>query len=74
MSKLASVWLFIAIFFLVTPVMTRAQSKQVKGRIVAVNNEPLAGVSIHVKGRARGTSSQADGTFQCYAPSLRQCT
>jgi hypothetical protein len=55
-------------------VMTRAQSKQVKGRIVAVNNEPLAGVSIHVKGRARGTSSQADGTFQCYAPSLRQCT
>ena len=45
-----------------------AQDKIISGKISNENNEPLAGVSIIVKGQTKGTTSDAGGAFTISVP------
>ena len=63
MQKIASV-LTLIVFFLLSISQLKAQERQIKGKVIADSTkEPLIGVTVHVKGKAAGTSTQADGTF-----------
>jgi TonB-linked SusC/RagA family outer membrane protein len=56
-------------FFLFFAFTASAQNKTVSGTIVNnETNEPVASVSIKVKGSAKGTSTDAKGTFSLNAP------
>jgi TonB-dependent starch-binding outer membrane protein SusC len=46
-----------------------AQSFPVTGKIIDANGQPLAGVTVQVKGSNTSVVSNADGTFQINAPS-----
>ena len=64
MQKIASVSALIVFFLLLIPHLTEAQNKQIKGKVISDSTkEALVGVTVHVKGKAAGTSTQADGTF-----------
>ncbi|MCF0063355.1 TonB-dependent receptor [Dyadobacter chenwenxiniae] len=55
-------------FILAVPVVN-AQSFAVKGSVTGVTDtDPLAGVSVVIKGTQRGTTTGADGTFQIDVP------
>lgn len=45
-----------------------AQSGRVSGKVINEKNEPLAGVSIQVKGTTRGVASGVDGNFTLALP------
>src|ERR1700743_1582821 len=63
MQKIRSV-LTLIVFFLLSISQLKAQERQIKGKVIADSTkEPLIGVTVHVKGKAAGTSTQADGTF-----------
>jgi TonB-linked SusC/RagA family outer membrane protein len=47
---------------------TADQDKRITGRISNDANEPLAGVSVSVKGTNRGTSTNANGDFELSVP------
>ncbi|POY35667.1 SusC/RagA family TonB-linked outer membrane protein [Solitalea longa] len=54
---------------LIAPLVTFAQVN-VKGKVTdAVTNEPLAGVSVTIKGSTTGTATGPDGSFTISAPS-----
>src|SRR6185436_11474761 len=57
------------ILFLTMMSSLHAQQVWVKGSVVRQNGEPLAGVSVVVKGTEKGTTTQTDGSFQIEAPS-----
>ncbi|HTI90548.1 MAG TPA: SusC/RagA family TonB-linked outer membrane protein [Puia sp.] len=64
MQKFASVSALIVFFLLLIPHLTKAQNKQIKGKVISDSTkEALIGVTVHVKGKAAGTSTQADGTY-----------
>ncbi len=64
MQKPASVLTLIVFFLLLHPYLSQAQNRQIKGKVIADSTkEPLVGVTVHVKGNAAGTATQADGTF-----------
>lgn len=44
------------------------QQVQVSGRVTGTNNEPLAGVSITVRGTTRGTTTDANGMYSIAVP------
>ncbi len=44
------------------------QDKIITGKIVNENNEPLSGVSITIKGRTTGTTTDANGNFSLSVP------
>src|SRR5687768_4426297 len=46
-----------------------SQSFPVEGTITGADGQPLAGVTIQVKGTNISTTTKADGTFQINAPS-----
>ena len=46
-----------------------AQSFPVEGKIIGADGQPLAGVTVQVKGTDTKTASKSDGTFQINAPS-----
>jgi len=63
MQKIASV-LTLIVFFLLPPHLSQAQSRPIKGKVIADSTkEVLIGATVHVKGKTAGTSTQADGTF-----------
>ena len=41
-----------------------AQQKEVTGKVSDVNGEPLAGVTVIVKGKNRGTTTDAQGNYR----------
>src|ERR1700759_1980271 len=45
-----------------------AQDIQVSGRITNENNEPLSGVSVTIKGKSTGTTTDGNGNFTITAP------
>ncbi len=47
----------------------KMQEKQLSGRITGINNEPLPGVNIVVKGTTIGTLSDSNGNFTLTVPS-----
>ena len=49
------------------PVKNTAQADVVTGKIVDKTGAPLAGVSVSVKGKSRGTSTDANGSFSIEA-------
>src|SRR4029453_7875067 len=62
--------LLILILLTLHGVNIQAQSRLLaKGVITGQNGEPLPGVSIMVKGTAKGTTSKEDGSFQIEVPS-----
>src|SRR5215212_4314193 len=58
----------IAFFLLLATVFAQAQNVTVKGRITNEKNQPVADVSVVVKGTATGTTTNANGEFQINAP------
>ncbi len=57
------------IAFLVTAVLSYAQTKTVTGKITdGANKEPMIGASVVVKGTKLGTTSDADGKFSLEVP------
>jgi TonB-linked SusC/RagA family outer membrane protein len=48
-----------------------AQSFPVNGKITGPDGQPLAGVSVQVKGAATGTTTNADGSFTITVPSAQ---
>jgi hypothetical protein len=64
MKKLASLPILIAFIVALLPGYVHAQNRQLKGKVTgAAMNEPLAGVTVRIKGSNAGTSTQPDGTF-----------
>lgn len=59
--------LMLLTFMCITTV--RAQERNVQGRVVSEGGEPLTGVSVHVKGTDRNTSTADDGRFSIEANS-----
>ncbi len=67
-----SKWHFLFLLFLLTLFVNniRAQSViTVKGMVTHQNGEPINGASVVVKGTGKGTTTQADGSFQIEAAS-----
>ncbi|HEY4286794.1 MAG TPA: SusC/RagA family TonB-linked outer membrane protein [Puia sp.] len=63
MQKFASV-LTLIVLSLFIPHLTRAQNKQIKGKVISDSTkEALVGATVHVKGKNAGTSTQLDGSF-----------
>ncbi|MCU7550638.1 TonB-dependent receptor [Chitinophagaceae bacterium LB-8] len=58
-------------FFLLFSLYGFAQSFPVSGKITGADGQPLAGVSIQVKGSNAGTTTKADGTFTITVPSAQ---
>src|SRR3954470_2902223 len=59
----------IMLFLLVTVTSLQAQDRTVTGRILdQENSEPLAGVSVIVKGTSTGTSTDQNGRFSIAVP------
>jgi TonB-linked SusC/RagA family outer membrane protein len=51
------------------PFSSRAQQRQIRGKITEVNGAPVVGVSITVKGTNTGVTSDTNGNYQVNAPS-----
>ncbi len=51
------------VFFLFGAIVSNAQEKTVSGKVVDVNNLPLPGATIVIKGSTSGTSTDFDGNF-----------
>src|SRR6187402_492231 len=63
MKKLASLPILIAII-VTLPGFLHAQTRQLKGKVTgSFMNEPLAGVTVRIKGSSTGTSTGPDGSF-----------
>ncbi|MES2892033.1 MAG: TonB-dependent receptor [Bacteroidota bacterium] len=66
-KTLSKLFLIFLAFLVCVPVM--AQNKTVSGRVLSgATNQPLAGVSVIVKGTDAGTSTDATGNFSLSAP------
>jgi TonB-linked SusC/RagA family outer membrane protein len=59
---------FVLIFLLFGTVLTALAQSRINGRILDDQNQPLAGVSVVVKGTTSGTVSNADGNYTVNAP------
>lgn len=57
------------LILLMLPVLTMAQTSNVKGLILDTGGDPIIGASIRVKGASVGTVSDIDGNFSLEAPS-----
>lgn len=54
----------ILLFLLISISSTLAQTGQITGRVLTVDNQPAGGVSVEVRGHAFGAVSGADGAFR----------
>lgn len=50
-------------FFLLSPFLLHAQSKNISGKITDANNVPIAGASVLEKGTSKGVVTDKDGRF-----------
>jgi len=66
--KLKIIFLFF-LFALFTALACFAQQRTVTGRVTSADNQPLAGISVTVKGTTTGTSTDANGNFSINAAS-----
>lgn len=57
----------IVVLFLLSPVLLRAQSKQIGGTVTDMSNVPVPGATIAVKGTQLGTVTGVDGRFRINA-------
>ncbi|WP_227990881.1 SusC/RagA family TonB-linked outer membrane protein [Flavisolibacter ginsenosidimutans] len=64
--KLKIIFLFF-LFALFTALACFAQQRTVTGRVTSADNQPLAGISVTVKGTTTGTSTDANGNFSINA-------
>nr|WP_320039588.1 TonB-dependent receptor [uncultured Bacteroides sp.] len=55
--------------FLMSSISVFAQKSMITGKVVDVNNEPLIGVNVLVKGTTNGTVTDIDGKYSISAPS-----
>ena len=62
-TRLASRWLLCLLCLFTFSVPCVAQSKIISGKITDQNNQPLAGVSVTVKGTETGTVSNTQGNY-----------
>jgi TonB-dependent starch-binding outer membrane protein SusC len=62
-KKLSLLFLMVLSFVLVIPIQLLAQGTIVTGKITNTTGEPLAGVSVLVKGTKKGTSTDNKGNF-----------
>ena len=51
-----------------------AQQKEVTGKVSDANGEPLAGVTVIVKGKNRGTTTDAQGNYRISASTIMSMT
>ena len=49
--------------------LTSAQSRTIHGKVVSINNSPVASASVQVKNTAIGTTTNDDGNFELAVPS-----
>ena len=67
-----SKWRFLFLFFSLALLVNNIQAQSVvtvKGIVTLQNGEPITGASVIIKGTGKGTTTQADGSFQIEAPS-----
>ncbi|WP_018629061.1 SusC/RagA family TonB-linked outer membrane protein [Niabella aurantiaca] len=57
----------IVVLFLLSPMLLRAQSKQIGGTVTDMNNAPVPGATVAVKGTQLGTVTGNDGGFRINA-------
>lgn len=58
-------WLFVMLLFMFCAANLQAQNKSISGKVTdAANGDALPGVSIHIKGMATGTTTDANGNFK----------
>jgi len=70
--KTKSKWRFLFLFFSLALLVNNIQAQSVvtvKGIVTLQNGEPITGASVIIKGTGKGTTTQADGSFQIEAPS-----
>src|SRR5437764_15460395 len=58
----------LTLFFLFPSQNVSAQQPNVSGTVTGDNNVPLSGASVTIKGGAKGTSTNASGSFTLSAP------
>ena len=59
---------FLSFLFLITPFFLFAQGKKITGSVIAADdNKPIPGVSVGVKGKNTGTTTNANGDFSVQA-------
>jgi TonB-linked SusC/RagA family outer membrane protein len=66
--KLPFLFLLIFSFVLVIPSQLFAQQTVVTGKVTSATGEPLTGVSVLIKGTAKGTSTDNDGNYSITVP------